>query len=210
MIVTRNWSFGNDHSAFDAWWLWTSETITNGELEQLYQERYPDEFTNTSPTLERLIELEESEQYQYSYRGQQQSPIIVSGDQQVGMFVSATRNQLWDTPILTNTQILSFWEGNDKPTEEQFKQLLGTLPEYQPPIENEINWSSMGVNNPDQPWLWSSAILTNGDLEQVYESQLGTNNFTLQHILDTEETSDPSAQYSKRGSSQTPVEITET
>ena len=208
IFTIRNLYLSNDHNAFDAWWLWSSETITNEELEELYQERYPGEFTDSAPTLERLIELEESEQIQYSHRGQQQSAIVISDKTQTNTFISNPARRLWNSPVITNTQILSFWEGSDKPTEEQFQEMIPTLPEYQLPIVIKPVVESSGLNKTDQPWLWSSAILTNGDLEQVYQSQIGVENPTLQQIMLTEETSDPDTQYSKRGSTQSPVEIT--
>ena len=199
----------NSHIEHDVDWLWSSITLTNDELETIYEMRYPGEFVNTKPTLGRLIELEELEELQYSHRGHYQSPISINDGAQTDILVSKLGRKLWNTPTLTNTQILSFWEGSNKPTEKQFEQLLETLPQYQPPIERKVSSGFDELNMSDNPWLWSSEILTNRDLENIYSTRAGTDNPTLYQLITTEESSDPNVQYSKRGTIQAPVQITE-
>ena len=200
----------NTHTSVDIDWLWDSTTLTNDELETIYQLRYPGEFSDSNPpTLERLIELEESTDLQYSTRGQYQSPIVVDSILRTNILVTRQNVKLWNSPTITNAQILSFWEGTNKPTEEQFQQLLESLPQYQPPIERKVDQANNQLNMSDNPWLWSSEILTNGDLEQIYNSRLGESNPTLSQIITAEESSDPNILYSKRGTLQSPVQITE-
>ena len=199
----------NNHIVSDIDWLWSSITLTNNELETVYEMRYPGEFIDTKPTLGRLIELEESEDLQYSHRGQYQSPITIDDSAVAYTYAPSSSRKLWNTPILTNAQILSFWEGANKPTEEEFQQVLDTLPQYQPPIERKVSSDFNELNMSDSPWLWSSEILTNRDLENIYSTRVGTSDPTLYQIITTEESSDPNIQYSKRGTIQSPVQITE-
>lgn len=200
----------NDTTAFEVGWLWTSSTITNDELETIYQMRYPGEFNeNNPPTLERLIELEESSDIPHTHRGQYQGEIVVDNVMRTNILVPRLDTKLWNTPLLTNAQILSFWEGADKPTEEQFQQLLDTLPQYQPPIDRKVDQQTNLLDMMDQPWLWASEVLTNDDLEQFYNAQIGSSNPTLNQLINAEESLDPQRPYSKRGAQQSPVQITE-
>ena len=57
----------------------------------------------------------------------------------------------------------------------------------------------------DDAWLWDSSVLTNGELEAIYEDKLGISDAILKVILDYEE-NDTEYGYSTRGILQPPIE----
>lgn len=191
-----------DHTELDNDWLWNSNSLRNEDLERVYQYQYPDE---TDFTLGHLITLEESQPLKYSVRGDCQS--IITTEDNVLWMVQMLQNKLWDTEAISNSSILSFWEGNDKPSRLKYKRhYLETESYYTLPIiidDGIQNWVT-----PHQEWLWKSAALNNSDLENLYRATLKVDEPILSDILNYDETRSEFSDYSLRGNSQPTIEIT--
>lgn len=184
-------------------WLWASATLTVDDLEEIYRSREID------TTLGNIIYMEEQGSVLYSPRGLLQAPIQITPGTPTLNTVKVSNSALWDTPTISNKDILSLWDGDNRPTILEYKtNYLNQDPGYNPPIDITMG---MGHGNTimDTPWLWTSQVLTNEELEDVYSKLLSTNKPTLGQIVNQEESQNETTQYSPRGINQAPLQIKE-
>lgn len=119
-----------DHDEFDNDWMWSSNSLRNEDLEGIYQFQYPDE---VDFTLGHLIELEEQHPFKYSRRNVCQS--VITTDKTAMWMIQTKQNKLWNTEVMSNSSILSYWEGSDKPSRRKYeRRYLDTEPYYTPPV----------------------------------------------------------------------------
>lgn len=181
-------------------WLWSSESLTLDDLEEMYSYQFRNELQGKDLTLGVIIDLENKQPVQYSDRGICQSPI--STDNNALWKVDAQYNKLWDTPAISNQEILSYWAGKDKPSRRNYqRKYLEYEPYYTLPII--IKNSTGELVGVDEEWLWKSDTLNNSDLKEIYAARLKSDNPILQDIMNYES----SNSYSLRGNFQSPVEI---
>lgn len=161
-------------------------------------------------TLGTLINWEEQQpEIQYSARYVLQAPIQIAPKTSTIGVVHVTNNALWDTPTISNKDILSLWSGDNHPTALEYKtNHLNQDPGYNPPI-NITAGAGYGGTIIDTPWLWASQTLTNEELEDVYSKLLSTDKPTLGQMVNQEESQDETTQYSSRGTNQAPIQIKE-
>lgn len=141
-----------------------------------------------TPTLGRLIELEEKQaEVIYSTRDWLQSPIII-GEYLVQWLVTKLNDQLWDSPTIANKEILYYCEGDDKPlTVTKLKSLIMNDPiRYQPPIEctEEVDYWRIKPNNRQ---LWNTPTITNEEIFSYWEGADKPTmlEFEYMHLMDT-------------------------
>lgn len=175
-------------SALQAYKLWDTYTITNEDIAAHWE--------GGLKTLEDIRELMLTTSIEY------QAPIEISYTADPSM-VKAHSRQLWNTPTITNEDILSWWDGTDKPSVEEFElEHLNSSIIYQPPIvctDAPFYW----IPTQDTPWLWYSENLQLEDLEAMYERAYPNTALTLGVIIDLEEQN--TIQYSHRGICQSPI-----
>ena len=186
----------------DTPWLWASATLNLEDLSVIHQYRHMGE------TLGDFIRWEEQDVVKYSPRGTLQSPIQITPSMSSVTVVSVNRSGLWDTPTISNKDILYLWEGNNRPSALEYRtQYLAQDPGYNPPI-SVAEGMGLGGTLSDQSWLWSSQTLTNGELPEVYSRRLLVDNPTLGQILNHEQSQSNTSQYSSRSTPQSPIQIT--
>ena len=141
------------------------------------------------------------------YRFQPPTTISPQEDLILWSVIKMGKTKLWNTPAITNEEILKYWEGEKITPSEYESQYLDDSPEYGLPFSLDIKYD-LQTSVKDDAWLWDSRVLENSELDAVYTDKLKTTGVILKDIIDYEEGSFE-GKYSTRGNTQPPIQIIE-
>ena len=187
--------------------LWNTPTITNEEIRSYWDGT-------------EIPEMREFEYFHLIDDRLYQPPITIADSPfyWVTEHMVFDRQWLWQSSVFSNQDLellysLKF-DGEQltlgKLIEMEEKQIVpySFKNQWQPPlIIIEEYTTELDKNEQENPWLWSSTILTNNELNTIYENRLGLETPNLEHIINSEETQQSTVKYSLRGNEQSPIQI---
>ena len=172
-----------------------SEITEKVEVDQLYgfKQRLSGDKTSrekvvvvleNTPTLGRLIELEDIQPYHYYTKDRLQSPVQINKEHVADWKISMEYPQLWDSKVISNKELLEFSTHTSlvylKP------EMFSTLVRFQPPIttiNDPIFWSVIKATTPK---LWNTLAMTNEEILSYWdENPISTEEYETTYLKDS-------------------------